>query len=873
MKRVILIDGNSIMFRAYYATAYSNQAFMMTKSGIHTNALFAFVNMFEKIVNKGSTDVLVAFDTEQKTERHIAYQDYKAGRKAMPEELAEQIDIIYEYIRLKGVKLFYKGGYEADDIIGTLAKQASKKGYKVDVYSSDKDLLQLVDEFVTVNLLKSGMKEVRSYTPQFLVEETGLTHEQMIDLKALMGDASDNIKGVPGIGEKTAVKLLQDYQSLDNIYDSIDQITGSVKNKLLDGRKSAYQSKYLATILLDVPLGFTCDEICVEPIDYDALLEFFMKYEMNVFLKNVKKESKVAKETEYQEIDDYQKLEKVLKPGIAVYLEQSTSNYHRSELWGFGLSNGKDNYFLEPDFALSSIDFITFLGDAEIPKLTFDYKALIVALKWRKIVAKGFTYDMQLAAYLSNSRLGKEDFSTICQSFSYLDVRSDDAVYGRGAKKDLGDKSNYARHIAAKALAIYQLKDIIGADLKSKNQLSLLNDIEIPLSEVLADMEYTGIRVDLKELENQKTIFGARIKELERKICSAAGEDFNVSSPKQLGAILFEKLGMESNKKNKSGYSTDVDVLEKLRDKHEIIDLILDYRKLSKLYSTYIDGLKQVLFEDDKAHTIYMQALTTTGRLSSIEPNLQNIPIRTELGREIRKLFVVSSPNNSFVGCDYSQIELRVLADIANVSRLIEAFNNNEDIHTKTAQDVFHVDTVNDDQRRKAKAVNFGIIYGIGAFSLAQDIGVTRKDAQIFIDRYLGAYPEIKKYMDDTINFAKENGYVETLLKRRRYIPEIASANFNERSFGERTAMNARIQGTAADIIKIAMIKLHQFIGQNKLASRLVLQIHDELILEVPSNEVELMRVELPNIMNNAYSLKVKVETSLEEGNTWFDLK
>ncbi len=872
MKKITLIDGNSILFRAYYATAYSGAKIMQSRSGVFTNAIFAFAGMFEKILEIEHTDVLVAFDTKEPTKRHLAYEGYKAGRQKMPEELAEQIPLVYKYVDLNGVIRYSKGGYEADDIIGTIAKQASDRGYEVNIYSSDKDMLQLVDRQVTVNLLKKGMQEVHSFTPEKLVEVYGLTHEQMIDMKALMGDPSDNIPGIPGIGEKTAIKLLQQYETLENLLAHKDEIHGKLGEKIKDGEASARMSKSLVTIDCGADIDVHLDDIKRKPVKTKELVIFLQSYDLHVLVKRMD-EAVVAEDWDYITITNEHDLDKVLKNKMAVYIELSDYNYHKADLWGVGLSDGKNHYFLAKEFAMSSIGFQTYLSDKAIEKYTYDYKANKVFLMWHNGQMEGISFDLLLAAYLLNSHIGKEEFKRIAASFNYEDVSYEEQIYGKGSKKGLPeDAKRYEKHIVSKAKAIYQLREPLLKDLKDKEQLPLFTDIELPLSDVLAEMEYYGLNVDQKELKRQGDSLQGRIHAIEQSIHDIAGEDFNISSTKQLGDILFDKLGLPNGKKTKTGYSTNVDVLNHLKDKHPIVPLILEYRQLTKLYSTYIVGIEQNIFEDGKVHTIYNQALTTTGRLSSLDPNLQNIPIRSEEGRQIRKLFTAGK-GRLFLGADYSQIELRVLASVADVKQLIDAFDHHEDIHTKTAQAIFHVDQVDANMRRAAKAVNFGIIYGIGAWSLADDIHVSPKEAQRFIDSYLEVYPEIKQYMTDIVKFAYDHTYVETIMKRRRYIPELNSSVFSQRAFGERTALNAPIQGSAADILKKAMIDLYQYLKKHHKQSKILLQVHDELILEVPEQELKEMAEVVPKMMTNAVNLKVELEASCDVGPTWYDLK
>lgn len=872
MKKLVLIDGNSILFRAYYATAYPGAKLMQTASGIYTNAVFAFVGMFEKIVTDEVTDVLVAFDTKEPTKRHLSYEGYKAGRVKMPEELAQQIPLINEYIRLCGVQTYSKAGYEADDIIGTLAKRASKDGVEVSIYSSDRDLLQLVDEKITVHLLKKGMTEVATFNPKTLLETYGLTHEQMIDLKSLMGDPSDNIPGIPGVGEKTAVKLLQTYGTLENILAKKDEIKGKLGENIQTYEHLAKMSKDLVTIDVDGDIEVTYDSVKKEPIKLSELMAFFQSLDLHVFVKKMEVPTEKKADWNYIIIDKDDDLKRILKPDLAIHVELSDYNYHKADLWGVGLASHDLLAFLPASFVLTSSVFKDYLKDESIPKWIYDYKAAKVFALWHGFDVRGVTYDLLLSAYLINSHLGKEEFKRIVSAFNYEDILYDDVVYGKGAKKALPEASIYERHIVSKAKAIFELRKSQLQTLKDQEQLELLNELEIPLSEVLADMEYQGLNVDQKELYRQGDDLTQRIKTIEEEIIDLAGESFNIGSPKQLGDILFDKLNLPNGKKTKTGYSTSAEVLEELKSYHPIIEKILEYRQLSKLYSTYIEGLKANLFEDGKVHTIYMQALTTTGRLSSLDPNLQNIPIRTEEGRQIRKIFIPEQ-GHVFLGADYSQIELRVLADIANVESLIDAFNQNIDIHTKTAQDVFHVTEVTPDQRRAAKAVNFGIIYGIGAWSLSEDIKVTPKEAQAFIDRYLSIYPEIKTYMEHIVKFAKEHEYVETLMKRRRYIPELKSPVFTQRAFGERLSLNAPIQGSAADILKKAMVDLYQYIKKENKQSRILLQVHDELILEVPEHEVEEMKKIVPHMMAHAIKLKVELKTSCDVGSTWYELK
>jgi DNA polymerase-1 len=879
MKKLTLVDGNSLLFRAYYATAYPGAKVLQTSSGIYTNAVFAFSGMIDKIIEISNSHMLVAFDTGEPTHRHKAYEDYKAGRKEMPEELGSQIPLIHELIQYLGIKDFSFAGYEADDIIGTLATMAQNAGYKVDVFSSDYDLLQLVSDSVTVHMLKKGMRVVETYTPETLKETYGFGHDSFIDYKALIGDKSDNIPGVPGIGDVTAKKLLKEYKTLENILDNAHLIKGKLGENIQNNKAQAIFSKELATIMLDVPLPFGLEDTQTGPVDEEGLINFYKRLELKQLVITYNKKNPEAQTTsepstfEYKVIDSENGLKSLLNQDLAIYFEFSDFNYHKAELWGVGLSNGKINYFVDKDTFIESDAFKNYLKNPKYKKYTYHYKGNKVFLRRFDIDFVNVTYDLLLAAYLIQSSIGKQDFTFIAQSFQITDIQYDEEVYGKGAKKAIPlIPSDYEGHIAKKAYIIHKLMHHTLDVLEERGQLSLLNDVELPLSDVLADMEFSGLKVDQAELDRQIKALSMRIDKLRTEIIELAGVDFNVDSPKQLGDVLFDTLGLPNGKKTKTGYSTDVEVLNGLMDQHPIIKLVMEYRQLTKLYSTYLIGIKDSIFEDQKVHTIYNQALTLTGRLSSLEPNLQNIPIRTEEGRQIRKLFIPNN-NNFFVGADYSQIELRVLAAMADVKNLKQSFTDDSDIHTVTAQQVFHVETVDSEQRRRAKAVNFGIIYGIGPWSLSEDINVTVKEAEQFIQRYLEVYPEIKDYMTNIVEFAKTNGYVETLLKRRRYIPELSSKVYNLREFGKRTSLNAPIQGTAADIIKLAMIDLHSYLSENNKQSKLILQVHDELIVEVVPEELEEMKQVIPDIMEKAYDLGVRLKTSCDIGTNWYELK
>ncbi len=879
MKKLILIDGNSLFFRAYYATAYSGRGLMKNKEGLYTNALFAFVNMFEKILEEDYSHILVAFDTDKPTKRHLAYKEYKAGREKMPEEMAVQIPLIHEYLKHKKIAELAIEGFEADDIIGTFAEKA-KTEMAVEIYSSDKDLLQLIDDNVTVKLIRRGLSDVVEMTPESFYQEYGISHQYMVDLKGLMGDSSDNIPGLPGVGEKTAVRLIKEYGSLEQIMKNRDQIKGKLGETLRNEADKAYLSYDLSKIETDIQTEINFAKIKKANTDLAGLVEFYRKLDLHSFIKRIDSEeldlfsyqNHVEEEVPITSIiiESKTQLKAIIKDNLAIHLEYFENNYHTSELLGFGMSDGKKSYYVSAELALETKEFTDFLA-SETPKITYDYKAFKVGLLWRGFDLNGVVYDMLLASYLSYSQLTSSDFKVICGHFNYNEVNYDDVIYGRGAKKRVPELAVLAEHIAAKATAIYRLKNQILAVLKADDLLAL-NELELEVSTTLALTEYRGIKVDLTELKQQKGQLFERIKILEDQIHQYANKSFNIRSPKQLGEVLFDDLKLKSTKKTKTQrYSTNVEVLNSLIDEHPIIKPILEYRQVTKLYSTYIEGIENSLFEDQKLHTIYAQAQTATGRLSSLEPNLQNIPVRTEEGRQIRKLFVPSE-GYSFISADYSQIELRVLAHLSKSQALIDDFNHDLDIHSQTAMKVFNTKEVSPYERFRAKAVNFGIIYGISAWSLAEDINTSVKEAQEFIDRYFEIYPEIKIFMDQTVKFAKENGFVKTIMNRRRYIPELKNPLHHIKAFGRRTAMNAPIQGSAADIIKKAMVDLLKYIKENKLQSKILLQVHDELIIEVPQTEIQLMKKVLPEIMNKTVSLAVKLKTDSKVGNTWYEL-
>ena len=827
MEKIILVDGNNLLFRSYYATAY-NGNFMKNSKGFPTNALFGFSNMINKIIlEEKPTYILVAFD-KGKTFRHEKYSEYKAGRIEMPDELRLQFPIAKKLLELMGIKYYEIENYEADDIIGTFSKFCDNTKYTGTIISSDKDLLQLITDSVDIKLLKS--KDYIRYNPESFYEEYKIKPINIIDLKSLMGDSSDNIKGVKGIGEKTALKLLQEYKTLNGIYENIDKISGKTKEKLIDGKNDAYISYELATIVTNVPIEISIDDIKYKG-NQAGLNDLYEELEFYSFLKKDKVEKEITKPFDVKIIKNIGEIN--VEGDCAVYLEILGTNYHNSKILGMGVYNENSSIYIPLEILKQQPDFLL-----KNNKYTYDIKKTYVSFKWNNINIDNINYDAMIAGYLLDYNV-KDDIAYLANQFDY-DIPFYENIYGKNNK--LSEPNNIdiiAYNSVLKAKFIYETYNIFNEKLNNENMIELFNDIEIPLSYTLGDMEYNGVYVD-KEILNQMGIeIKNKIFEVEKNIYEIVGHEFNISSPQQLGTVLFEELNLPSKKKGKTGYSTAADVLNKLVDKHPIINMIIEYRMLTKLYNTYIEGLISSIHTDGKVHTIYTQTLTRTGRLSSIEPNLQNIPIRYEYGKLIRKAFL-PSPNSLILSSDYSQIELRVLAHMANVEALIDAFNNDIDIHTKTASDIFNVpiSEVTKSMRRIAKAVNFGIIYGISGYGLSENLGISTKEASNFIEQYLNTYPGIKTYMDETIKKAHENKYVKTLFNRKRNIPELDNKNYMIRSGAERIALNTPIQGTSADIIKIAMVEASKKLKENNMKTKMILQVHDELIFDVFKDEL-----------------------------------
>ncbi|OMI25975.1 DNA polymerase I [Bacillus haynesii] len=875
-KKLVLVDGNSLAYRAFFALPL-----LSNEKGIHTNAVYGFTTILMKMLEEEKpTHMLVAFDAGKTTFRHKTFKEYKGGRQKTPPELSEQLPFIRELLDAYQISRYELENYEADDIIGTLAKSAEKDGFEVKIFSGDKDLTQLATEGTTVAITKKGITDVEYYTPEHVREKYGLTPEQIIDMKGLMGDSSDNIPGVPGVGEKTAIKLLKQFHTVEELLSSIDEVSGKkLKEKLEEFKEQALMSKELATITTEAPLEVTLDSLGYEGFDREAVVQLFKDLGFNSLLERIGEEPGEKEEEQFEELNVKIKTDitdDLFASPASLVVEQLGDNYHEAPILGFSIVNEHGAFFIPEETAVQSDRFKEWAEDESKKKWVFDAKRAAVALRWRGIELKGAEFDVLLAAYIINPGHSYDDVASVAKEHQLHIVAADEAVYGKGAKQAVPTEKELADHLARKAKAISLLREKLLDELEKNEQLDLFEALEMPLAHILGEMESIGVQVDVDRLKKMGEELSAKLAEYEKKIHESAGETFNINSPKQLGVILFEKLGLPAVKKTKTGYSTSADVLEKLRDKHVIIEDILHYRQIGKLQSTYVEGLLKVIKKDShKVHTRFNQALTQTGRLSSTDPNLQNIPIRLEEGRKIRQAFVPSQKGWLIFAADYSQIELRVLAHISKDKNLIEAFTNDMDVHTKTAMDVFHVseEEVTPAMRRQAKAVNFGIVYGISDYGLSQNLGITRKEAAAFIERYFHSFQGVKEYMEETVQEAKQRGYVTTLLSRRRYIPELTSRNFNLRSFAERTAMNTPIQGSAADIIKKAMIDMADKLKEKNLQAKLLLQVHDELIFEAPEDEIKVLEKLVPEVMEHALELDVPLKVDCSSGPSWYDAK
>ncbi|MDW0110372.1 DNA polymerase I [Sporosarcina aquimarina] len=872
-KKIVLLDGNSLAYRAFFALPL-----LTNDSGIHTNAVYGFTMMLQNILKEEQpTHLLVAWDAGKTTFRHSTFSEYKGGRQKTPPELSEQFPYLRKLLTAYNIPQYELENFEADDIIGTLSRTASAESAETVVISGDKDLTQLATESTTVCITRKGITDMEMYTPEHIEEKYGIEPLQIIDMKGLMGDASDNIPGVPGVGEKTALKLLKEYGSVEKVYESLDAISGKkLKENLTNNEEQAFMSKQLATIEVNAPLTIGLQDLSYSGPNEEQLTALFKELKFTTLLEKMGVEAEAPEPVEEIEVVTKHKVTNAdLSDQMAVHLEMMDDNYLTSDLFGIAMTNGETVFYVPMSDVKEDEELKTWLANPEKQKLTTDAKALYAALAAIDIPVSGIDFDLTLAAYIVNPSLSFDDVSEAAESIGWNGIQKDASVYGKGAKKAVPAEDIIAQHAGTKAVAVWNLQETVSEKLKQNEQYELYHNLELPLAKILGKMESTGVKTDLDILQKIGTELSGRLEFLESTIYEIAGQSFNINSPKQLGVILFEKIGLTPIKKTKTGYSTAADVLEKLAPEHEIIEHILLYRQLGKLKSTYIDGLSKEIHEDGKVHTRFQQALTQTGRLSSINPNLQNIPIRLEEGRKIRAAFVPSEPDWIMFAADYSQIELRVLAHISQDEKLIEAFRAGADIHTKTAMDVFGVakEDVTSNMRRAAKAVNFGIVYGISDYGLSQSLDIPRKEAAEFIETYLKSFPGVKQYMDDIIQDAKQRGFVSTMMNRRRYLPDITSSNFNLRGFAERTAMNTPIQGTAADIIKKAMIDMDHRLEKEDLQARMLLQVHDELIFEAPPEELEQLKKIVPEVMESALELNVPLKVDSAYGASWYDTK
>nr|WP_276516710.1 DNA polymerase I [Staphylococcus lugdunensis] len=875
--KLVLIDGNSLSFRAFYALPL-----LSNKAGIHTNAIYGFAMLLEKILKEEQPNhFLVAFDAGKTTFRHEKYSEYKGGRQSTPPELSEQFPYIRQLLDAYHIKYYELENYEADDIIGTLSKQAEASGLETIIITGDRDLTQLATDHVTIYYTKKGVTDVDHYTPEFIAEKyNGLLPKQIIDMKGLMGDTSDNIPGVAGVGEKTAIKLLNQFHSVEGVYNHLDEVSGKkLKENLENSKADAFMSKDLATINCDSPIKVNLkDTIMGDLNDNKDKIELFQKLEFKQLLNDIDSsasENNSETEHNFEVIHHFDNINFKKLDNAIIHFEIDGSNYLKDKILKFGLYAQNQYIVISAEDIHQYTELIEWLENDHNNKIVFDAKKTYVTAHRLEINLQHIDFDVMLASYIIDPSRTIEDVQSVVSYYNQNFVKSDIAVYGKGKKRQVPLDDVLEVHIAAIMQAIYNCKPLMSDILSDHNQMDLLNNLELPLARILADMEETGIYTDVNDLKEMQNELQEKLDNLVSEIYEAAGESFNINSPKQLGIVLFETLKLPIIKKTKTGYSTAVDVLEQLQGKHPIIDYILEYRQLSKLQSTYVEGLQKVISDDQRIHTRFNQTLAQTGRLSSIDPNLQNIPIRLEEGRKIRKAFKPTSDDYVILSADYSQIELRVLAHMTQDESLKEAFIHGDDIHAATAMKVFGVekDQVNDLMRRQAKAVNFGIVYGISDYGLSQNLGITRKKAKAFIDDYLASFPGVKQYMTDIVKDAKANGYVETLLHRRRYIPDITSRNFNLRSFAERTAMNTPIQGSAADIIKLAMVQFDKNVRETNYHAKLLLQVHDELIFEVPKSEVQDFSEFVEEIMDNALTLAVPLLVDSSYGATWYDAK
>lgn len=882
-EKFLLIDGSSLLFRAFYAIRD-----LKTKNGIYVNGVYGFLAMYYNMLEKYTPDyICVAFDRPGPTFRQKDYALYKANRQKTPDELNFQFGLTKGILDALNVKYLDYDNYEADDICGTLSKIAEKKGIESIFVTGDRDYLQLINESSKVVLTKKGVSQVKEYDERVAVEEYGIKPSQFIEIKGLMGDSSDNIPGVPGVGEKTAFKLIKEFGNIDGIYDNLDKISGKkLKENLEKNKKLAYMSRSLGEIFTNIKMDENLENYRVKEPNYEDLREKYESLEFRKYLKMIEDKFEIAKpdkEYLYDFINksNFENILEQVKNDKIFYFDFifSDSDYIRNNPEFLAImSKSSDVVYIVSLYLDNSLDFMKNLFEnSDVLKIGSDIKSAMYYLRSQGIDFISPYEDISIGDYLLNP--SKFEYSIKRQTYDYFsqEIEHEDNILGKGRDRkkfseiDMDILGGYASSLINNLI---KLREVINDEIKEKNMDELYFKIELPLIKVLMNMEYEGFKINKKYLEDLKVELSNEVDEIEKKIYCIAGEEFNINSSKQLGEILFHKRNLPVIKKTKTGFSTDIEVLEKLKGHDEIIDFIIKHRTLKKIISTYIEGILALVTDDDKIHTKFKQNITSTGRISSIEPNLQNIPIRTDIGRRIRKAFI-SSNGYTLVDADYSQIELRVLAHLSKDKKMVESFKNDLDIHRKTASEVFHVplDKVTDEQRSHSKSVNFGIIYGISDYGLSKDLNITRKEAKDYIEKYLATYPEVKIYMDNIVKLGERQGYVETLFNRRRYIPELNSKNFNIRSFGERVALNTPIQGTAADIIKIAMVNIFEEFTKRKLKSKLILQVHDELIVETADDELQEVKDLLTSTMEKAISLIIPLKVDVEVGDSWYDTK
>ena len=865
MPRIVIIDGNSLLFRAYYATAYPGVEIMRSQDGTPTNAIFAFSNMMNKIIAdlKEGECLFVAFDAGKHNFRHDQLETYKANRKPAPEDLVKQFPIVRDFLRALGVYQFEEIGFEGDDIAGTVARLAEKEGYHVNLYTSDRDFLQLVTDNISVNIIKKGLSDVVEMTPELVKETYGFAPLQIIDYKGLRGDSSDNLPGIPGIGEKTAVKLIEEYGDFDNIVAHADEIKGKVGEMIKEHQEIGRISRDLAIIQTNIELPFDIKDLEYQGYDFQTINEFCQKYGLKQFINKVQPK---WKKKDLNSIDINVKTVNSLKGldignDIGIAIDYADDNYTLSDIYGMAFALKKDNVYISIDDLAKDETALAVLKDKNIKKYCYDYKAIKVALAKRDIGISGVYFDLLIASYLVDSSL-KNNPEIVMNIFG-VDLGEEDEAVSLFSQES-------PTKTAKTAYFCLMLKDKVFSELKKIDAINLYETLEVPLIDTLADMEIEGFPLDKNKLDEFGDVYKQKCDELAEEIYELAGEKFNLASPKQIGDVLFNKMGLKSNRK----LSTSVDYLKEIADEHPIINKILEYRKYFKLVSTYVEGLKAHIHEDGKIHAKFNQALTTTGRLSSSEPNLQNISVRDEEGKLIRKAFYYPDPNYEILSLDYSQMELRVLASLSGCKALKEIFLSGEDIHSATAKKVFNLDSEpNDIQRRKAKTVNFGIVYGISDWGLAEQLEISPKEAKMIITSFYNSFPEVSTFFQGIVNDATKNGYVSTLLGRRRYLREIHDSNYQVREFAKRAAMNAPIQGTAADLIKLAMINVAKALKEGGFKSKMVLQIHDELIIKVHISEKEQVYKLVKDTMENAMHLDVPLEVDGGFGKDWYQAK